>query len=103
MIIKIKDCLAEIISDYQGNGKEFVNFKYDEYIGMDILHGENNYILSYNLWELMSNKYGFGYGDDDAFVIFHEYLYSVCHLMNYKILPIQNDEIPFYISCKGLK
>ena len=102
MIIKIKDCLAEIINDYQGNGRDFVNFKYDEYIGMDILHGENNYILSYNLWELVSYKYGYGFSDDD-FVDFHDYLYSVCCLMNYTIIPIQNDEIPFYISCKGLK
>jgi len=94
---KIKGCLTEIINDYQSNGRDFVNYKYDEYLGMDLLLGDSGYILSSNLWELMSAKYGLVY-DEDGYEEFHCELYYVCKSMGLSVESITDEApIPFYI------
>jgi len=92
----IKDYLTDIINDYQGNGRDFVNYKYDKHLGMELLFGSSNYIISSSLWDLMSAEYGLRYNDDD-FEEFHNDLYYVCCSMGLRIEPLRDDEIPFYI------
>jgi len=92
----IKDYLTDIINDYQGNGRDYVNYKYDNYLGMDLLFGSSSCIISSSLWELMSAQYGLGYNDDD-YEEFHVDLYYVCRSIGLRVESLRDDVIPFCI------
>jgi hypothetical protein len=93
---KIKICLTDIIDICNEYDRDIVNSVYDEYLGMDLLNGVSNYILSGHIWELMSLIYGLKYSDSD-YERFHDVLYSVCRSMGIGTEFLGDDDVPFYI------
>ena len=96
MKTEIKRCLMDLIEICKEYDRDIVNSVYDDYLGMDLLNGVSDYIVSGHIWELMSSIYGLEYNDRE-YEKFHDDLYSVCRSMDIETEILSEDEVEFYI------